>query len=298
MNAFESQVINFPNTSITRGSFERQRRAWSIFKTLFLSEFPGGLIELYSNPNRLYQRLAESYYSLGYVNIIIRSLNKYVEFQNLRSGMQFFSKFGMPNGSMRALIQKSNKLNKTGKAHAVAPLTEELLYSLKSQMKRSHWHYLHVSLWLGLRPSEIDLILQSTPETLPMIMKEAQLENGIHVIKIYQSKLASKCQTEDKCWKLIPLLTSQQFASVQFLKERSIQKPHLVTLQRRFPSGGFYSGRKGFAALMIKNGWTMELISTSLGHANFKMTEAFYASKETILLSNLRSFKFNGTSNP
>lgn len=157
-------------------------------------------------------------------------------------------------------------------------LSPEMLDNKKPQLSDENYRWLYISVWLGLRPQEIDKICSKKFGH----KLEFDKRHKIQFIQIYQSKL--KSVAEEKRWKAIPLIFDEQKKIIEYLK-RPLKRPTYKTMKRVF--GGSikcYAGRKNFTDLMLDRGRKIEEISTWLGHSTIETTWKFYKDKHKLTL--------------
>ena len=125
--------------------------------------------------------------------------------------------------------------------------------------------WIYLSVWLGLRPKEVDQLLReamSRIETLPC---------GTQAVWVYQTKLTSI--PHDRRWKPIPLIFKEQKCIARLITKREFERPLGKTIKRYFGERTtLYGGRKGFTDLMLGRGQRLEDISQWLGHRSIERT--------------------------
>ncbi len=143
-----------------------------------------------SEQKKLYLYLAKKKVSLNYSKRLISLLNRWGRFQARLKG-HFFEDVQPPRSQYAANISDSQK-TKTGtnSEYGVrtesSPLTPQILKKIKKDISTEQYNWLYLSLWLGLRPSEVDSLHNKKNYKL-----EYNRLSKIDVIQIYQSKL--KC---------------------------------------------------------------------------------------------------------
>jgi len=170
---------------------------------------------------------------------------------------------------------KRGKNTELGVRTVSNPLVSSFLNSKKDELDPKVFNYLLLSIWFGLRPSEIDSLKdQKTWQIIEY--------NGISVLKIYQSKLIG-VKEEDR-WKLIPCILEEQLKCLEIIKGKDFKKPLIKTLRKAFETDKItlYSGRKGFVDLMLDKNQKIENISLWLGHRSLNTTWKFYKQKNLV----------------
>lgn len=140
-----------------------------------------------------YQKFQEMGWSLSYVRGIIKMLNDWGKFYS-RTTRELFVPLPYPRGRARVRIGDAEPSGMGNKASG--PLTPALLESKKSQLSLVNYNWLYLAVWLGLRPIEIDNLMDSGKWRL-------DASAGTAVLWVYQSKLISV--PKEKRWKPIPL---------------------------------------------------------------------------------------------
>lgn len=262
----------------TKTELDRTLRTWRIVRSILEVDLASeDLLTLPSCPALFYKGIAKRQLALSSAVPIIRLANRLIQFHAQQLKTHLPAPIPPVRGKARQFIEAS--YNKVGKSHPCLPLTEKKLLDLEGILSRKHWAYLHVSLYLGLRPSELD---NSLDHKVLMI-------DGVKVLKVFQSKLANTLEKE-MCYKLIPILEPEQEVAIRFLKgdlpTPQFKKPDHSTIRKHLGIGyGLYSGRKGFSTFALSRGWKFDLVSKSLGHSNLKMTENFYTEQEKLMIS-------------
>lgn len=230
----------------------------------------------YAEKKRLiYRWFKERHLSIAYLKRIVRLLNLYGQFHG-KTYKIYIDKLEMPKSYDRSDIDDSyHKKNPTG--NASKPLTPESLESAQSKLKSEIYNWLYISVWTGMRPSEIDaLITAPTYETYE--------REGVKYLRIYQPKLTSI--SREKRWKVIPLVEPEQFCILKIIASKKFKRPLVKKIVDCFGDGyGTYSGRKGFTDLMLSREHSLEDISLWLGHQDISMTWKAYKDKQRVHLT-------------
>ncbi len=221
----------------------------------------------------IYKHFEAQKYSSDYTAKLIRSLNQWGSFFCESQGL-FFHPVMAPKGIVRARIQEA-QLSKKNVKRASEPLTEELLK--KARLKFSdpaHFNFIAISFWFGLRPSEVENLLN--PE-----FYRVSKEGGVQVLEVYQPKLVSL--EKEKRWKFIPCFLKEQQDALRLIQSGQFKRPHSKTIKKIFgPGFGLYSGRKGFEAMMVEKGQSFEDISSWLGHTSLDTTYQRYSKRRRL----------------
>lgn len=224
--------------------------------------------DYYDSRRRIYRHFADNALSVEYLKKVLRFVNLYGKFY-ARTFRVFFEEVPYPTGRDREEI--NDAFFDSGKrSKAALPLTPEALDSSESSLNPEHYRWLYLSLWLGLRPNEVDAL--KDPKRLTI-----SRENNTVILHVYQSKL--KGIARDKRWKLIPLIEPEQKAIPVMLKE-GFKRPLVKTIAGHFGVGhNTYSGRKGFEKLMGERGHQFDYVSSWLGHQSLDRTWKSYTDR-------------------
>ena len=97
-----------------------------------------------------------------------------------------------------------------------APISWRDLERAKSDIDQKAWNWLFLSLWFGLRPSEI--------ENLKWKIEEFQ---GKKVLAVFQHKLV-RLPAEQR-WKFIPILFPEQEKGIGMIQQKDFKSPSVIT---------------------------------------------------------------------
>jgi hypothetical protein len=224
------------------------------------------------NKKRIYAYFAAQEYSLDYTQKVIRVMNMYGEYASRLIG-KFFEKVPSPHGHDRELINDSYFDSDTYFGPS-EPLTDAWLKAKQDKLRAENYNWLHCTLWLGLRPSELDMIFEEPSRW--------RVEEGEpSVLWVYQKKLSSK--PRHLRWKPIPLLYPEQLKALEIIRQTRAAKPLTKTLKACFGKQvTLYAGRKGFTDLMLEKGQGLEDIAQWMGHSSIEMTWTRYKNKRRV----------------
>ncbi len=235
--------------------------------------------EYFKRQKDFYKYFQKEGYGKSYVEKLLKVINQWGEFYSEES-KTYFKKVPNPKGIvLEAIIDASDADGK-----GATPLTPQILMKLKDRLPQGQWEYLRATLWLGLRPSELDLMLEDSSKYRIKTQDETQ------VLSIYQAKLTGV--SKEKRWKHIPLIHTEQQAALMDILEERTRKPLVKTIQKACPKPaglGLYSGRKGFTDLMLSLGQTLENIAAWLGHASIERTWKHYKDKEIVVFTEIKT---------
>ncbi len=227
-----------------------------------LSELQIEPVEYADRAKAFYKYFMEHKTSLDYVRKLLRIINLWGAFVCKHRG-QFYEPVALPKGHIKERIHEAYQSSPSYRGEAEA-LTEELLTKSKSKWKvPGNYEWMFVSLWFGLRPSELEA--------------KRRVE-GKH-LWVYQAKLSSL--PEAKRWKVIPILYPEQAEALEYLVDAKVRKPLAKTIKKVLGEGfGLYSGRKGFFDLMRSRDHSLEKISAWMGHTNIQRTWEKYRNRQ------------------
>lgn len=217
--------------------------------------------------------------SPSYCEKIIRILNDYLEFLSDKTD-KFHRLIPYPSGDKKQDLvdgfEESNKPTKESK-----PLTPEILAQVKQKAQNVvHYNYMHASLWLGLRPVELDKWNESPRKKDTEFAWKLEADN---VLVVYQWKLRGI--PYDQRWKRIPLLFPDQLTAFDNLKNNQCKKPTVKTIQNWIGEGyNRYAGRKGFEGLMRSLGRKFFEVQAWLGHLSIDRTWRDYKTKNKVVI--------------
>lgn len=227
-----------------------------------------------SSKKQLYRYLSMQEYSLAYAQKILASLNQYGRFTARLTG-KFYEDIPSPRGHDREMISDSY-LDSDSYFGPSEPLTLALLQALEGALKPEQHSWLKASVWLGLRPSELDAVLADRNQKSWRVE-----ESETDVLWVYQAKLTSKPRADR--WKPIPILYKEQKEAISILFEGKAIKPLTKTIKRILGEHvTLYGGRKGFTDLMLDKGHRLEDIAQWLGHSSIEMTWSKYKSRKVV----------------
>ncbi len=224
--------------------------------------------------NELYKHFQACRYGRSYVEKLLRVMNLWGEFYAEKT-KTYFKKVSSPRGIILENIKTASGATGLG----AAPLTPEILTLMKGKMPPGQWEYLRATLWLGLRPSDLDGVIANREANL-----DSFIQDGTRIIGVYQPKLVTV--PEEQRWKWVPSIHPEQDAAFKDINMGILDKPLVKTVRAYAPAGsgnlGLYSGRKGFTDLMLSLGQSLEDISQWMGHASIERTWKHYKNKRRV----------------
>jgi hypothetical protein len=209
-------------------------------------------------------------YSLSYCTKVMRFINLYGSYY-ARKFKVYFERIPFPTG--RDKQELADAYYEMFGATDSAPLSPEMLDAQQANFKPEQWNWLYLSLWLGLRPQEVDRL--SNPKFTQLLTEK----DGTPVVKVFQTKL--KNIDRERRWKYIPLLFPEQLRALELLKQGAFERPLVKTVKRYFTQQHTtYAGRKGFEELMIDvKEQPFEYVSQWLGHQSLEQTYKRYTNR-------------------
>src|SRR6202034_68025 len=97
------------------------------------------------------------------------------------------------------------------------PLLPEKLELTKEKLKTENFNWLYLSVWLGLRPLEVDQL--KNPELFRILTDT----DNVRILWVYQTKLVSVPHRYR--WKLIPLIFDEQKKCLEIIEANNFMRP-------------------------------------------------------------------------
>jgi len=252
-------------------------RTWRAVQKLLI-EVQLDPCDWYDEMFKFYDYFHKKQFSYSYISRILRLTNLWGYFFARKTG-QSFVRIPMPRGKERERILDAY-FNKQGRHVCESdPLTPKQLEGVKSKINEANYNWLYLSVWLGLRPREIDQLHDSR------LFKIQRTGDATALLWVYQTKLVSVPPRYR--WKLIPIVFSGQSDVIKIIESGIFKRPINKTIRLHF--GKFttlYGGRKGFTDLMLAHQQQLENISQWMGHSTIERTWKNYKSR-TIVHFNL-----------
>ena len=264
--------IRFVRTrdSETESGRRRRTRAYSLWQAAQRMIVSVGVepSDWFYHTLEIYDFFHQRQYSVRYVHSTLKMANLWGFFICRKMGRPFLP-IPNPRGYERQrLIQAYYEKDRKSRQPS-RPLTPEMLKSCHRKLNRWNYHWLFLSVWLGLRPQEVDNLRDKN------MWSVERLGNGRRVLWVFQTKIIA-LHLEDR-WKPIPILFSEQQFALKILNEKSFRRPIMKTMRKYFGAGiDLYGGRKGFTDLMLANGHSLENISVWMGHSTLERTWKSY----------------------
>lgn len=269
------QFIKWLDENVTGNETHRQkiRIHWSTAKKMLI-----GVMclphEYAANKKQFYRYITTQEYSLDYAKKLLRMVNLYGQFTARLTG-KYYEHIPRPRGHDREMINDAY-IDSDSYFGPSESLTPETLNQVKDALKQEQWKWLFCTVWLGLRPSELDQIMEDRKNQYWRVE-----EGETDVLWVYQPKLTSK--PRPKRWKPIPILYPEQKEALGFVFEGGAAKPLAKTIKKYTGQQiTLYGGRKGFTDLMLGRGQRLEDIAQWLGHSSIEMTWTKYKDKTRV----------------
>ncbi len=261
--------VRYEKTVRGRRSFRRVSTIWNatqkMIETIRIDPW-----EWFFHMKTIYDYFRSRQLSLYYIHAILRTANLWGFFISRKLAKPFLP-VGVPRGYERQLLLESF-YQKSKRRRPSLPLTTEILVRAKDKMRPSHFNFLYLTMWFGLRPQEVENLKKMSSCTVERI------NSGRRILKVFQTKLVA-LPPEDR-WKPIPILYSEQEFGPGIISPGNFRRPLSKTVHRYFGAGyDLYAGRKGFTDLMLSKGHSLENISIWMGHSSIDRTWRSYKNK-------------------
>jgi integrase len=263
------------------GSDKHQARIHSHWKYIqkMVNELKIEVQDYFENKERIYDHFLTNELSPDYVSKLLRILNMFGLYICKQRQLPFET-VPAPNSHIRNKIDEAYQDSEDYIGES-DPLTPEALEAVKDRFYNpDNYKWLFISVWLGLRPVEIDELKKSKSWKI-----EFNPTHNLNVLWIYQSKLTRI--KRDKRWKQIPIHFKEQQEALELVQKQEFKRPTRAMLHKLFPEPQFittYAGRKGFVNLMLSKGQPLEAISSWMGHQDISITWKKYRDKEEVIL--------------
>lgn len=225
---------------------------------------------------RIFKAFTDRQMSPNYVRQVLPLLNSWGHYLAKKENTQFRDLPRMRGKWYKDVAEAFYKKEyKTGNKKS-APLTPSALEKQRSNLLPQHYRWLALSVWFGLRPSEVDQLRKKSGPSTWWVDEF----DGAPVLWVYQTKLKGVAP-EDRV-KNIPAFRAEQQEALRYIKQ-PIQRPIRKTVVRWFGEAiTLYGGRKGFESLMRSYDQDFEVVSQWLGHTTTTRTYTSYFNKKTV----------------
>lgn len=211
--------------------------------------------------------------SPNYAKKIRQYLNRFGKFISKRN-RTFYDPILKPSTRLKRELEKNRK-RASGKSDPIRPY---MLEEKKAFFSIAQYHWLYVSIWLGLRPREVDN-LQIANRDLWYWGEE----KGKPFLRIFQEKLDERGVDELKCWKGLPITWSEQEILMSLITEGSLERPANTLIQKVFGSSfTCYGGRKGFVSIIMERLNDLRIAQAWMGHQSIVETQRTYEENKDV----------------
>lgn len=260
------------------GGKEHQKRLLSHWQYVqkMIAELKIEPIDYADEQDQFYHYFIDQANSSDYANKLIRILNMWGFFICRKRG-QFFEPVERPRGKILAQINETYQESDTFVGPS-EPLTPAILEAARGKLTvPGNYEWLFISVWFGLRPSEIDSLKVDGK------WRVEELED-FDALWVYQSKLTS-LKKEDR-WKGIPMIYKEQIQALEYIKNGTFKKPLYKTMWAVFGEKiSLYGGRKNFEPMMIEKGNLYHDVSSWMGHQTVDTTWKKYRNRKRVSYS-------------
>lgn len=221
--------------------------------------------------DKFYELFFQKKFSIGYTGTVLIYINLWGNFITRKLCQPYYPVL-RPKGYERQRIIESS-YTKPYRKKASESITPEHLNNIIGQINTKDFNWLFVSVWLGLRPQEIDNLHDDT------MWKVETLPTGRKLLWVFQTKIIA-LPPEDR-WKPIPILFDEQHFALKIISDKNFKRPITKTIRKHIGNGhDSYGGRKGFVDLMLSKSQTLENISIWMGHGTLSRTWRSYKNKK------------------
>jgi hypothetical protein len=262
---FESRFLRTRDAETRKGrrKTSHARSKWNAAKKMIeaLKIDPS---EWYYYNKEVYDYFHEQQLSISYTISILSLVNAWGYFICRKLAKPFLPVTRPRDYERQRLLDAYYQRNKNSRK-ASDPLSPDVLNAASGKMNQANFNWLFLSVWLGLRPQEIDNLHERELWRIetPIV--------GRKVFWIFQTKIIT-LPPEDR-WKPIPILYEEQEFAYRIIQSGNFKRPLIKTMRSYFSKDiDLYGGRKGFTDLMLSKGNTIENISIWMGHSNLDRT--------------------------
>lgn len=218
--------------------------------------------QFFANKEKVFLYFKRKQYSLDYAKKLLRMLNLFGDFVCRYQGQYYQPINKIPQNEAQRIRDAYLDADKsTGPSE---PLTPEHLEKIRQHLPDEQYRWLYLTVWLGLRPREVDLL---TDKKFGCKV-EHDKKLGVKVLRVYQPKLLSVAR--ELRWKLIPLFLTEQQKVLQYINEPAKRPLNKILAKLTKMHITCYGGRKGFIDLMLGYEQKLEDISAMMGHASIE----------------------------
>jgi integrase len=210
-------------------------------------------------------------YSYSYIRKILRLVNAWGYFICRKQGRPLY-RIPLPRGHEKRRLLDAYFEKTDGAGRQSEPLSPQQLEGARPRLSAAHYRWIYLSVWLGLRPAEVDQLKFRGNVQYLFDSKNTP------IISVYQTKLMSVPPRYR--WKLIPLFLPEQKRAIDIIRRGRFERPPTYLVKRIFgPRNNLYAGRKGFTDLMLAHEQRMDHISQWMGHSTLQRTWTHYKNR-------------------
>jgi hypothetical protein len=269
---FESRFLRSRDAETRKGrrKTSHARSKWNAAKRMIVA-LKLDPSEWYYYNQEVYDYFHEQQLSISYTISILSLVNAWGYFICRKLAKPFLP-VTRPRGYERQRLLDAHYQRNRNSRKASDPLPPEVLVSAGGKMNQANFNWLFISVWLGLRPQEIDNLHEQQLWRIetPIV--------GRKIFWIYQTKIIAL--PPDDRWKPIPILYEEQKFALRIIQSGNFKRPLVKTMRQYFSKDiDLYGGRKGFTDLMLSRGNTIENISIWMGHSTLDRTWRSYKQK-------------------
>jgi integrase len=220
-----------------------------------------------------YDYFLDKHYSLSYLRKILRLANLWGFYICKKLGKPFLPVPSPAGHEKKRLLSAYYAFTEKPRSES-ASISPIQLSSIKDKIHPHLYSWIYLSVWLGLRPLEVDNLKKDGLHAFETTA------DGTTVLWIHQTKLVGVPPW--KRWKPIPLIFDEQKEVVNIIKNSQFQRPLIKTMRHHFgQETTLYGGRKGFTDLMLSRNQGLEHIAQWMGHSSIERTWRHYKSRHT-----------------
>lgn len=243
---------------------------WALAKEIISSlNYPPS--EWYFKPEPIFKPFELKGLGLDYIQRVLRLINIYGAYYSHKRKTSFYP-IEMPSKNLKEKILRA--FHSKGASRQVYALTNEALDAARPKLTNKNYNWLYLTVWLGLRPREVDQLIKSNT---PKYWKIDTSDKRFTIIRVFQRKLQEKGVEDAKCWKAIPLVEPEQEKCVEIIKSQEFKRPLLKTVHTHISDKiSLRSGRRYFRTLMRLRGYSDNITWRWMGHLNPKTSQEHY----------------------
>lgn len=277
LNAFlPTTILDEFERRIAIHTDKKQRSYWRAAKRV-MTELSIEPVDWAFSKLDFYRAFIRRSWSYSYVEKVVGILNQWGKFVSYRQ-KTYFDPLPLPTDNEKQKIidhhEEEKGFFKSG------PLHPKELEAIKGNLKPEQYNWLYLSVWLGLRPIEVDILKKEEGLKTTYYVEK---QESIDILWVYQTKLTGVSKPDRL--KPIPLKYPEQLGILELIRGQNFHRPLVKTMNRYCKEYvNLYAGRKGFTDLMLEKGNSLEAISQWLGHRSIQRTWQNYKNKKKVLL--------------